>query len=377
MPSGAVTLVQDPLTVALLSAIVLILIIRSLDVFEREPLWAVGLMALWGGIGATAIAAPLNTAWAAAMSPDTAAVWGAAITAPVVEELAKGAALVIAVLASSWIGKRSGLFELNGPTDGMVYGAAVGIGFAFVENSVYFLSASVEADVGQALQVLEAREGFLNLGMLGHAVYTGAFGAGIGLATWSRSPAARIGYPILGLAAGMLMHAFNNGFASLVLVGEYGFDAAAAFLREAPLPVGLGQQMLESYDSAWALVGIVGYVLIAGMILALLLWQRYERRILAFELYEEVESGLISREEHAAITAVGGRLRWYGQLLAGGQLAELGRLRASHRELCELAFAKWRARIEGTDAGRLEDLRSSFRLLRGVGAPASGGTPVG
>jgi hypothetical protein len=50
-------------------------------------------------------------------------------------------------------------------------------------------------------------------------------GAGLGLATVSRSRRARIGFPLLGLAVAMLMHAIWNGLDRLVLVRRFGFDA--------------------------------------------------------------------------------------------------------------------------------------------------------
>jgi protease PrsW len=63
-----------------------------------------------------------------------------AIAAPVVEELGKGLFLVAVVIF-----RRA---ELHGPLDGIIYGALVGIGFAFVEDIVYYLQSLQSGQLG-------------------------------------------------------------------------------------------------------------------------------------------------------------------------------------------------------------------------------------
>jgi hypothetical protein len=60
--------------------------------------------------------------------------FGPAIAALLVEEVAKGFALVIAFCLSWWAARRFGFLEFEELTDGIVYGAAVGLGFAFTED---------------------------------------------------------------------------------------------------------------------------------------------------------------------------------------------------------------------------------------------------
>lgn len=138
---------------ALAQTVAFILLIRFLDLYEREPLLYLAFMALWGGTVAVVAVALLNgaigTFLSSALSPEASAVFGPAISAPLVEELAKGMALGIAFQASYWWSRRFGGLEFEGVTDGIVYGAAIGLGFAFTENVVFFLtSASQEGSAG-------------------------------------------------------------------------------------------------------------------------------------------------------------------------------------------------------------------------------------
>ena len=90
------------LSIALLQAVVVLLVIRFLDLYEREPIGVVALLFLWGAIVAGLLASAGNTALEGALPHDVDVVFGPAISAPVVEEVAKGLALVIAVVASRW-----------------------------------------------------------------------------------------------------------------------------------------------------------------------------------------------------------------------------------------------------------------------------------
>ena len=79
--------------------------------------------------------------------------FGTAIDAPLVEETSKGIVLIILFGISYLIAKRFGVLEFNGVTDGIVYGAAVGLGFSFAENIVYLFRGTVDGDLGQGLIV--------------------------------------------------------------------------------------------------------------------------------------------------------------------------------------------------------------------------------
>ena len=88
--------------------------------------------------------------------------------------------------------------------DGVVYGAAVGIGFAFAENNIHFVQEAYVRGVAEGFRTLEAREGFLNLNTLSHAIYTASFGLGLGLSTWSRTRGPTSASPCSDLPPGLL-----------------------------------------------------------------------------------------------------------------------------------------------------------------------------
>jgi protease PrsW len=358
----------DPFGSALLQAVLLLLLIRFLDLWEREPLWLLALMAVWGGTGAVMISAPGNAIVGGLLSPELEATFGAAISAPLVEELAKGLALVLALLASRWAARRGRALEFDGPIDGMIYGAAVGLGFAFVENNIYFINDAYRANLDAGFETLDLREGFLNLSTLGHAIYTGAFGAGLGLATWSRTRTGQIGWPLLGLGIGMLLHAFNNGFVQLVLVAEYGYDTVADVFLGARVPQEFLQRMIDTRDSAVTVVEVVNYAMIPVFLGAILLFARYQQRVLRYELAEEANAGLITREEWEVVPSYTRRTKWYAQLLVHaartGDLEPWRTVRRTHHDLAELAFLKWRLRRVGGPATEVERRRQQIAALR-------------
>ena len=78
-------------------------------------------------------------------SPQVEVVFGAALTAPLVEETSKGIALVIVFALSYPIARRFGVRMFNGVTNGIVYGAAVGLGFSFAEDIFYLRSRTLRA----------------------------------------------------------------------------------------------------------------------------------------------------------------------------------------------------------------------------------------
>jgi RsiW-degrading membrane proteinase PrsW (M82 family) len=238
---GVLEIFTDPslfIPYALIQAAVFLLLIRFLDLYEREPLSLLVAMFVWGAIGAIALAFVGNEAIDAALPPDIGIVFGAAISAPLVEELSKGLALLAAFGMSYWIARRFGGLEFEGVTDGIVYGAAVGLGFAFTENILYLFDYGFAGGITRGLDVYLLRVDFFGLQNLGHAVYTGTFGAGLGAATWARSRGARLGYPLLGLAGAMTMHAIHNGLAPLFFVSRFGLQTTAAAFAEQPLPRG-------------------------------------------------------------------------------------------------------------------------------------------
>jgi RsiW-degrading membrane proteinase PrsW (M82 family) len=125
-------------------------------------------MVAWGATGAALIALAGNRAVRAMMSDTTRDVFGNAIAPPLVEEAAKGLALLAAVGPIRWIGKRFGTTLFEGVTSGIVYGAAVGLGFAFTEDVFYFVNEAQNQGLQSGLDVFLNRRDFFGPAMLHH-----------------------------------------------------------------------------------------------------------------------------------------------------------------------------------------------------------------
>jgi RsiW-degrading membrane proteinase PrsW (M82 family) len=332
----------DPFTAALLQAAVLLVAIRFLDVWEREPTWLVCALAVWGAAGATILAAAGNDALQGLLSEQVRLVWGPAIYAPVIEESAKGIVLLAALLASGATARHFGIApQFDGPTDGMVYGAAVGVGFAFAENSFAFLN---EAFTSAGREVLAFREGFFNLNTLSHGVYTATLGAGLGLASWATARSARVAFALAGFAGAVLLHTLHNGLTSLILVSRHGLDATALYYDGAPMPLGLLNQLDESFSSAIAAVRALDYALIALFLVALVAWTSYQKRVLAAELEAGVRRGAVTPGDRDLALRPLHRAMGYLRLAREGRAGEIALRRSRIRALTTTAFADWRAR---------------------------------
>ena len=192
-------------------AVPVALIIYRLDLFEREPKMMLAAALIWGGVIATSLAIQANGAWLSvlgkATSPDFASRWGAAIVAPGVEETLKLAGVVTLFLIAS--------SEFDGPMDGFVYGAMIGLGFTVVEDISYFINAVAAAPglVSQSGPVLDTF--FVRVvagGLYGHVLFTGLTGLGFTyIATRRRVPlAVRVPRGVLCIAAGYAAHFIWN-----------------------------------------------------------------------------------------------------------------------------------------------------------------------
>jgi protease PrsW len=349
---------------ALVQMLLFFVIIRLLDAYEREPLWLVALMGLWGGTFAVGLAIVGNEAIIAALPEDVSVVFGAAIAAPIVEELVKGLALLLAFFGSHWFFKKTGRLEFEGVTDGIVYGAAVGFGFAFTEDILYFFNFLSQADVKTGLDVFLLRVDFFGLGSLGHAIYTGTFGAGLGMGTWALTKRGQIGWPLAGLAAGMFMHFLHNGIQSIMMVREFGLEATAVAYSGGLLPIEIVDRMNATVASAESMMNLLDTVFVIAFFTAIFLWVRHQKKVIAFELAEEVNNGTITKEEWAIVPNFLDRTKWYWQLLRQAQFETLKLVSEAHREMADLAFAKWRVRRRGADQTVVDVHRDRIRKIR-------------
>jgi len=165
-------------------------ILWYLDRRERESPWLFVAAFLWGGLIATAFALPANTAVIVAigqwlehnaalrdmLGPEAAIMIGAPVAAPIVEESLKGAGIVLLF----WLA----LGEFDNLRDGFIYGALVGAGFNWFESALYVQQNFAQFGVSPYGFQLGMRYAWL--GLAGHAMFSGIFGASLGLARMGR-----------------------------------------------------------------------------------------------------------------------------------------------------------------------------------------------
>jgi protease PrsW len=191
----------------------LIAVFLWLDRYEPEPVRYLVSALGWGAVMATTLGVTF-TALGSELADTSASIDGI-VWAPVTEEISKGLFIVLVVVLRR--------HEVGGVLDGIVYAGMVGIGFAFTENVLYYMSVYA-GDVAGPGGIGAATGLFVLRGVIApfaHPLFTSAVGIGIGLGLHSRSPAGRVLWPPLGYAVAVALHAAWNG--SAVLGGGSGF----------------------------------------------------------------------------------------------------------------------------------------------------------
>ncbi|MFN2526229.1 MAG: PrsW family intramembrane metalloprotease [Actinomycetota bacterium] len=351
-------------TYAVIQTVIFLLLIRFLDLYEHEPFSLLALMALWGAVGATGISIFGNEVFADVISEDVYAVFGAAISAPIIEEFSKGLALLLAFGLSSWAHRRFGSLELHGVTDGIVYGAAIGLGFAFTEDIYYLLDSAAQEGLREGIVIFLRRRDFFGTGMLHHAIFTATFGVGLGLATWARSSIGRITWALSGFVLAMLLHATNNGLVQLMLVRRFGFDSTVnAISTQEFTPA-----MDATISSTRQAMLVLDYAVAVAFFVGIALWLYHQRKVIRAELADEADSGLIDPRDGELVPSYFRRVLWYWQLTRIGELERVRAVRRLHIELAKLALEKWVLRRRGGNPEAVTRSRQRIATLKAQGA---------
>lgn len=278
-------------------------LILWLDRIEGEPPLLVLAAFTWGATVAVFIAYLTNTIFSAVVAVGTGndgigQVGGIVISAPLVEEIAKGSFLLLFLFA-----KR----EMNGPLDGLVYGGMTGLGFAMSENIFYYGRAMQEGwGAAGALFVLRGL-----MFALSHPLFTTLTGIGVAMSIKARSGFASFLWIAGGLSCAILAHFCWNYIA---VFGE----ANAIWILEALLVVG------------------VGFILIVVGITLFLEWQVLRKHLVMYR-----DSGTMNKETYGWAVSLRRRL------IPGAWLRYPPQLRPSLRRMmrvsAELAFSHERA----------------------------------
>jgi protease PrsW len=295
-----------------------------LDRFEPEPARTLAQTFAWGATVAVFVSLLLNTfadrVAQGVLGAELAEFFGAVVTMPLVEEIAKGLALLILFMELH--------DEFDGVIDGIVYAAMVGLGFAMIENVVYYGEA-VKAGMDSSVVAFAVR------GMMGpfaHPLFTSMFGIGLGYARERHGHGSRVWAPLLGFALAITLHSLWN--------------LAASF---------------EGWFFALYLVVMVPSFL--GVLVLIHASLRREGRIIRAHLAHLVDEGLISPAELERLCRVRHRLRASFDALVRGGVVHWRRRREMHRMASELAFHRWRV-SRGLTLGPDADARREAEYLR-------------
>ena len=195
--------------IAFLPAVFYLLPLIWLDRYDPEPIWLLGLAFAWGALVSVIISYFINTAFAelavVAFGADVAMTATAIVSAPIFEEASKGLGVVLLLIFF----RR----HFDDILDGIVFGGTIALGFATVENVLYYGSAILKGGT-ELLVALFILRGILS--PFAHVTFTAMTGIGCGISRESHNPIVRIMMPILGYGCAVLLHFIWNLMASLL-----------------------------------------------------------------------------------------------------------------------------------------------------------------
>jgi RsiW-degrading membrane proteinase PrsW (M82 family) len=282
---------------------------------------------VWGFVAATgAFALQGNSAvgslYAKGFGASFATDWGAALSAPINEELAKGAGVLLLLTLAPRL--------VRSPFDGLILGAFVGLGFQISEDISYAWIGAANAfgDVGAAWTTIVAR----TLSSIpSHWMYTAIFGAGL---VWF------IGRPDVparkGLGAGLMLTA--------VLMHTL-WNASAAITGDSPF--------------GWIVPVILGIVVISVFVWVYDKTQPIERQWTRELMAPEVELGVVTPAELDALAGSRQTLRRY--------IRSQPNPRTTKQVLeAETDLARQIARDDGAETAAVKQARAAVTQARGV-----------
>jgi RsiW-degrading membrane proteinase PrsW (M82 family) len=283
------------------------------DRYEKEPLHLLVISFLWGVAPAIVIAAlvELVLALLSGYSGDTAStgisIFNLGVIAPAVEEGVK----MLGLLGVFWIAGK----EIDGPLDGIIYGAMVGFGFAATENVLFFLTS---ASVGELLVMIFLRA--MVFGSL-HAMLAAFTGLGLAFARYARGTGRAILWAAGGYLMAVVFHSIHN-------IGLVFAQNALLFLAAILLSYGIG-------------IGIIIMLSVGSLI--------RERQTIQKYLQPYIARGLLSERQWRAAASVRNRLAAELTALGGFNFKKYRTVARLHTLCAELAFKEKQQHLWGKD----------------------------
>jgi protease PrsW len=317
-------------TSAVFAAVFLFFLHRA-DRWEHTP----GRLALAafviGGIGSTfAIALPGNAAlmslYAKTFGQAWAQDWQAGLTAPFVEETAKGAAFLLLLGLAPVV--------IRTVYDGLIVGAYTGLGFQVFEDALYGQNSAAEHfGTDQAQSVLATFAARAITGIASHALYTALFAAGLIYLIGTVAQPRRVGRGLLLMLAAIVIHGV--------------WDSAGALA---------GGTIL-----VFLIMIVTTVVAVVLLFVALRLGGRRERMFMGAVLAPELTNGTITEPELHAVT---GHRRDRRAALRRRTRGQTSRHREKHVLQAIRDLAEDLSRSGGQDCPDVEHSRTEIARLR-------------
>ncbi len=306
--------------VAFIPAAIYVIPLLWLDRYDPEPAWLLALAFAWGGLVAIVISFIINSligkVVAEGVSPVAGEIVSLVASAPIFEEGSKGIGVVLLLI----------FFRkyFDDILDGIVFAGVIALGFATVENILYYGRGVGGSGGVKALAFLFLIRGIMS--PFAHATFTSMTGIGCGISRESHNPLVRFIMPIVGYIVAVTLHATWNGLDILVIIMTKGtgFESACN-------SIGLGGRNFGycSLLSTYAGLEVPLFLIITGFAIYVM---RRQGRILKEMLAIDIARGLISEELGAIVTSPIKSSSWLlSGLFAGKYRARSRYLRAAGR----------------------------------------------
>jgi len=283
------------------------------DRYEKEPFHLLAISFLWGVAPAVIISGVMELILALLSGYDGGSpssglsFFNLGIVAPVVEEGVK----LLGLLGVFWIAQR----EIDGPLDGIIYGAMVGFGFAATENVMFFITSE---SVGELVFMI-----FLRAMVFGsmHAMFTSFSGLGLAFAKYARTGWRAIVWAAGGFLLAVVFHSLHN--------------IGIVFAQETPL--------LLLFSVLFYGIGVVLIIMLSiGSLIR-------ERLTIRKYLQPYVQRGILQAQQWEAAGSLRTRLLAEWNALGNLEIKKYRLISRMHTICAELAFKEKQQQLWGKD----------------------------
>ncbi len=197
--------------IAFLPAMFYLLPLIWIDRYDPEPIWLLGLAFAWGALISVIISYQLNTAFAQVavrlVGVESGMALTAIVSAPIFEEATKGTGVLLLLI----------FFRkyFDDILDGIVFAGTVALGFATVENVIYYGGAFIRGGF-EGLSAVFILRGIFS--PFAHVTFTAMTGIGCGIARESHNKTVRFIMPVVGYFCAVFLHFLWNLMATVLKI---------------------------------------------------------------------------------------------------------------------------------------------------------------